>query len=229
MPRKARVAPGGLIYHVLNSAAGRKRLFHGGRDFAGFERVMQQAWQRVGLPILSYCILPNHWHFIAAPREDGELTAFFRWLANTHAMRWRVSHRHGPLYQGRFKSFPIQRDEHLLTACRYVERNALSAGLVQRAEDWRWGSLWARCHGGEELKSWLAEWPVDRPRNWVATVNAPLSDKELQCLQASETRGRPFGSERWIEQTVRKLDLRYTIRPQGRPKAARQKGGKREN
>ena len=69
-------------------------------------------------------------------------------LAGAHpAMRWHVAHNtvgRGHLYQGRFKSFPVAEDGHFLTVCRYVERNALTANVVRRAEDWRWGSLWAR-------------------------------------------------------------------------------------
>ena len=105
-----------------------------------------------------------------------------RWLAHTHAMRWHVAHGtvgRGHLYQGRFKSFPIQEDEHFLTACRYVERNALAAGVVRRAEDWRWGSLWARRHGDERLEALLSEWPVERPTGWLRLVNEPITDKEV--------------------------------------------------
>ncbi len=82
-----------------------------------------------------------------------------RWLSHTHAMRWHVAHRsvgRGDLYQGRFKSFPVQQDEHFLTVCRYVERNALTAGLVDRAEDWRFGSLWARLQTGTPAGTLLA-------------------------------------------------------------------------
>ncbi len=78
------------------------------------------------------------------------------------SMRWHVAHNtvgRGHLYQGRFKSFPVQEDEYFYALCRYVERNALTAQVVQRAEDWRWGSLWARRHGSEELKSILSGWP----------------------------------------------------------------------
>src|SRR5687768_5807496 len=127
MPRVARVAPGGLAYHVLNRAAGRMTLFRKEADFQAFERIMIQAHQRFPLRLCAYCILSNHWHFVPWPQNDGDLSEFFRWLTLTHAMRWRVSHRtvgYGPLYQGRFKSFPMQADEAFLLVCRYVERNA---------------------------------------------------------------------------------------------------------
>jgi putative transposase len=223
MPRKARVAPGGLVYHVLNRAAGRLTLFRREEDYAAFERVMLEAHRRCPLRVLSYCLMPNHWHFVAWPRRDGELTAFFRWLTHTHAMRWRVAHHsvgRGPLYQGRFKSFPVQRDEHLSTVCRYVERNALSGGLVRRAEAWRHGSLWTRDAAEAPLRAVLCDWPAGRPADWVRHVNQPLSRRELQRLAEGERRGRPFGGDEWVGRTVAKLGLQHTVRPPGRPRTA---------
>ena len=148
MPRTAQ-STGGQVYHVLNRSVGKMRLFGKNADFEASRRP-DRAHQRHPIRLLSLVLLSNHWHFAVWPEADGQLTAFFRWLIHTHAMRWRVAHRtvgHGPLYRGRFKSFPVQSDDHLLTILRYVERNALRAGLVARAEHWRWGSLWARTQG----------------------------------------------------------------------------------
>ncbi len=220
MPRKARVAPGGLVYHVLNRAAGRITLFRQDEDYHAFERVMLLAHERIPLRILSWCLMPNHWHFVVWPREDGELSAFFRWLSHTHAMRWRVAHRavgHGPLYQGRFKSFPIQEDEHLLNVCRYVERNPLSAGLVQRAQRWAFSSLAIREKPDQPLGRLLAPWPVDRPRRWAEAVNAAWTAKELSRLEESERRGRPYGSDAWTQRMASRYDLGHTLRHEGRP------------
>lgn len=220
MPRHARIAPGGLVYHVLNRSAGRFRMFRAQRDYEAFERVMLEAHQRFPLRLCAYCVLPNHWHFVPWPGRDRELTDFFRWLTHTHAMRWRVSHGtvgYGHLYQGRFKSFPIEEDASFLTVCRYVERNALSAGLVRRAEDWRWGSLWAQTHGSDVLRSVLSPWPVDRPRNWTELVNQPLTAKETRRVQDSLERDRPLGSDRWVDQIVKRLRLEHTVRREGRP------------
>jgi putative transposase len=220
MPRTARVAPGGLVYHVLNRSVARIKLFRKPADFEAFEHILLEAHRRVPIPLLGWCIMSNHWHVVPSPGEDGELTEFFRWLTLTHAMRWRVSHHtvgYGPLYQGRFKSFPIE-DECVPTVCRYVERNPLTAGLVQRAQDWRWSSLWAREHGSAELQALLAPWPVKRPANWLELVNRPMRPKEVERLKVSMTRGRPFGSELWTQRTVRGLGLERTLRPRGRPR-----------
>jgi putative transposase len=221
MPRTARVAPGGYVYHVLNRSAGRMQMFRKDADFEAFQDVLVEAYDKHPIRILSYCILSNHWHFVVWPKADGQLSEFFRWLAQTHAIRWRVSHRsvgHGPLYQGRFKSLPVQNDANLLTLLRYVERYPLSAGLVTKAQLWRWGSLWSRVHGEKAVKAILSPWPVERPANWTARVNTPLSAQELDRVRLSVERGRPYGEDKWVRQTVEKLGLMHTVRPEGRPR-----------
>jgi putative transposase len=223
MPRIARHTPGGIIYHVLNRANGRLRLFKKEQDFAAFERVLIEAHRRTPIRILDWCIMGNHFHLVLWPRLDGELTRFMRWLTLTHAQRWKHAHNAvgwGHLYQGRFKSLPVQADDHLLTLLRYVHRNPLAARLVTRAQDWRWSSLWLRMHPAHELNQLLlppVDWPVDRPRNWAALVNKPLAEDQQEGVQTSIERGRPFGDPDWTTRTADKLDLQQTLRPRGRP------------
>ena len=136
MPRTARVAPGGTVYHALNRAVARLPLLEKQGDYEAFERVLAEAHEREPIRILAYCLMSNHWHFVLWPKRDGELTEFLRWLTHTHTMRWHAHHGTGGtghLYQGRFKAFPVQGDDHLFTVLRYVERNALRADLVPRA------------------------------------------------------------------------------------------------
>jgi len=221
MPRHPRSAPGGMVYHVLNRSVGRMDMFRRDADFEAFQRIMVEAQQIHPIRLLSYCVMSNHWHFVVWPDEDGQVTRFFRWLTHTHAMRWRVSHHtvgYGHLYQGRFKSFPVQRDGHFLRLCRYVERNPVAAGAAAAAEEYRWSSLWTRLRGSEEMRGILSEWPVDRPPDWIARVNRPLGEVDLNAVQASLRRGRPLGADKWVARTARQLNLSHTIRAEGRPK-----------
>ena len=138
MPRRPRVATGGLVYHVLNRRVGRLPLFEQEPDYAAFERILEEAIARSGIRLSAYCLMPNHWHLLLWPRHDDQLSETLRWLTVTHTQRWHAAHRTagtGPLYQGRFKSFPVETDDHFLTVARYVERNALRARLVRRAEN----------------------------------------------------------------------------------------------
>jgi putative transposase len=212
------------VYHVLNRTVAGLPLFRKESDYEAFERIMIEAHGRHPLRILGWCLMRNHWHFIVWPREEGEVTAYFRWLAHTHAMRWHVAHNtvgRGHLYQGRFKSFPVQKDDHFFTVCRYVERNALKANVVKRAEEWRWGSLWARREGSEELRGILSNWPMERPRNWLALVNGLMTEKEAEAIQICIARNRPYGDECWQEGQAKRLGLMHSLRREGRPKATR--------
>jgi putative transposase len=144
MPRRPRFATGGIAYHVLNRRVGRLPLFEKLGDYSAFEKVLSEVCERTNVRIAAYCLMPNHWHLLLWPRADGELSEVMRWITVTHTQRWHAHRRSagsGPVYQGRFKSFPVQTDEHFLTVARYVERNAMRAGLVERAEHWQWSSL----------------------------------------------------------------------------------------
>ncbi len=195
MGRPLRTAPGDLVYHVLNRANGRVALFEKDGDYAAFEQVLAEACDRVPMRILAYCVMPNHWHLVLWPSGAGELSRFIGWITLTHTQRWHAHHHtvgHGHLYQGRFKSFLVQQDAHLLTVCRYVERNALRAGLVERAEQWRWGSCGQRQAGDGVVP--LGGWPVDRLADWVRWVNEPEPAGDLTAVRRSVTKGQPFGS-----------------------------------
>lgn len=221
MARALRHAPGGMVYHVLNRANGRQPIFRKDADYAAFERILDQVAERVGMRVLAYCLMPNHWHLILWPRRDGDLSNFMRLVTQTHAQRWHVHRRSagsGHLYQGRFKSFAVSTDEYFLTVCRYVERNALRARLVARAEEWQWSSLWRREHGDANANKLLSEWPVDRPRQWVGRVNKPETAAELADLRRSVNRGTPFGEISWVRRTAEKLNLHSSLRPRGRPR-----------
>jgi putative transposase len=216
-----RHAQAGFVYHVLNRSNARLPLFRKHGDYAAFERVLAEAHARVRVPLLAYCLMPNHWHLLLWPQTDDQLSDFVGWLTLTHTQRWHAHHHTtgtGHLNQGRFKSFPVQEDEHFLRVCRYVERNALRAGLVARAEGWPWCSLAVRERGTAEQKRLLSPWPVACPKGWVAEVHATQKEGDLAELRECVRRGRPLGEAAWVEATVARLGLEVTLRPVGRPR-----------
>jgi len=219
MPRRKRIATGGVVFHVLNRAVAREKIFWKPADYEAFETVLEEAAERVPMRLLCYSVMPNHWHLVLWPRGDEDLSEYMRWLTVTHAKRWHA-HYHssgsGALYQGRFKSFPIQEDGHFLTVCRYVERNPLRANLVERAEEWRWCSLWHRIQGSNVVS--LNAWPVRPGKEWVAQVNRAETEAELKAVRRSVARGTPFGEDAWVQRTAQRLCLDSTLRSRGRPK-----------
>lgn len=221
MPRAKRHCLGGMIFHCLNRSVARMTLFEKDEDYAAFERVLEEAHQRLPLRILDYTVMPNHWHLVVWPETDTDVSEFLRWLTVTHTMRWHA-HYHtsgsGHLYQGRFKSFPVEDDAHLLTVLRYVERNPVRAGLSRRVDQWRWGSAWRRVHGDAQSRRLLSTWPMRRPRGWLDYVNQPQTEAELAALRTCVARGTPFGSEKWVKSSAKRLGLASTLRPRGRPR-----------
>ena len=207
MGRPHRAAEAGYVYHVLNRSNARMTIFEDDGDYEAFEEVLSQAVERTQTRLLAYCLMPNHWHLVVWPREDGELSRFVGWLTLTHTQRWHA-HRHsagsGHVYQGRFKSFPIQQDEHVYTVTRYVERNA-PAGEVDAA-------------GGAADRGLLASWPLPRKSGWAEFVNAPQTEAELRAARRSVQRGNPIGDDSWSERTVHRMGLESSLRARGRPK-----------
>src|SRR5215469_1066588 len=221
MPRTARLAPGGMLFHVLNRGVGKTRLFVKDADFEAFEGMIDQTLETRPMRIMAYCLMPSHWHLVLWPERDGDLGAFMQKLTITHARNWQVDRRrvgYGHLYQGRYKSFPIERDEHFYQVVRYVERNPFRAKMVRRADYWRFSSLWRRVHGTAESRAMLGDWPVPRPRSWLRYVNQPQNETELKAIRLSVVRGQPYGDEAWARVTAARLGLESTFHPRGRPR-----------
>jgi len=212
-----------MVFHVLNRGVGRRTLFDKEEDFLAFERVIEETLSTRPMRLVAYCLLSNHWHFVVWPENDGDLPAFMQQLTNTHVKRWK-QHRHevgdGHLYQGRYKCFPVETDDYFYHVVRYVERNALRANLVERAELWRWSSLGRERSTTEETTfPILSDWPLPRPKDWLALVNEPQSEAELTALRRSVNRNCPYGNADWIARTAKSLGLESTLRSRGRPRA----------
>jgi len=218
MPRRPQTSTGGIVFHVLNRGVRRMQLFDDSEDYCRFLQITGEAQKRTPVRCLSYCLMPNHFHMVLWPVEDGDLSKFMFWLLTTHSKHWhfrRGTAGTGHVYQDRFKSFPVFADGHFLRLCRYVERNALRGRLVHRAEDWPWSSLHQRL--GHPRPVHLSNWPVERPPNWFTLVNEDASSETAE-VRESIRRGTPMGPPAWRDSTVALLGLEKTAKPRGRPR-----------
>jgi putative transposase len=221
MPRTNRVSVGNIVYHVINRTNGRVCLFKEDKDYKHFESLLKEAWDLTDMRILSYCLMPNHFHLVLYPKKDNDLSEFMRWLTTTHVRQVRVltgSVGHGHLYQGSYKSFPVEEDKHLVDLIRYVEQNPFRAGLVKKAQDWLWSSLYIRNYGTSGQKKILDELPTELPHNYLSSVNEIYDSEKLSKLRNSITKGLPYGSDKWTDSMVEKYNLVATTRGVGRPK-----------
>jgi putative transposase len=199
--------PAGVAFHVLNRGNERRVLFKEPRDYGKFLELLATGRERFPINVFAYCLMPNHWHLIVVGREMGAISNAIQWIACRHACGLRRQEDtvgHGHVYQSRFHSFPIGSMRHHFAVHRYVEANALRAGLVQRAEDWRWGSLWDRPREATRI---LEPLPYELPSHWAEIVNATGHRRVPAQLQRSIQSGRPYGSPVWAQKTCEALRL----------------------
>ena len=222
MPRMNRVAVGDTSYYVLNRSNSRVQIFNSDKEYQHFESLLLEGVELIGMRILAYCIMPNHWHLVLYPRNDGDMSEFLRWVTTTHVRQRRTQTKsvgEGHLYQGAHKSFPIEEDKHLTTVIRYVEQNPLRSKLVLKAEDWQWSFLQRRQRNNVTDSKLLSSLPTELPTNYLESVNTILNDDSLTEVRHSVTKGTPFGSDVWIAKMVEKYNFGNTLRGPGRPKS----------
>ncbi len=212
---------GGLCYHVINRGNRRATVFHDASDYDQFVNLMALAHEAHPVRVVAYCLMPNHFHLVLWPREDGDLSLFVHRLTTTHVRRYhRRYETSGRVWQDRFKSFPIQHDEHLLRVLLYVERNAVRAGLAPRAAAWPWSSIhW--CRRGS-YPTFGDPGPVARPEDWEARVDGDQPATDVERLRRHLGRGRPYGEPEWTVRTAHDLGLEGSLRERGRPRRRRE-------
>ena len=217
MPRIARGLSDGSVFHVINRGNGRQEVFHKRGDYYAFTSAIEEAVECFDVKILAYCLMPNHFHLLLQPERGGELIKFMQWLMTSHVRRY---HRHygtsGHVWQGRYKSFIVQEDDHLLTVARYVEGNPVRAGFVKSARNWNWSSHRERI--GRNVCKMLSELPVPSCGDWTEYVDTAMTSSEVERLRRSVNRQAPFGKDDWVQKLCDDLGLVSTIRERGRPR-----------
>ena len=220
MPRVARGLADGLIYHIINRGNGRQQVFHKEQDYRAFLERMEESIRRYSVKLYAHCLLSNHFHLLVSPERADDLSKWMQWFMTSHVRRY---HRHygttGHVWQGRFKSFIVQDDSHLITVARYIEGNPVRAAIVPSSIDWPWSSHVDRVNKKEGMLSRL---PVELPENWTKYVDEPMTDNELEKLRRSVNRQTPYGEEGWQMKIGSLLGLASTLNPRGRPRKAGQ-------
>jgi len=222
MPRIARGNLERGFFHVLNRGNHRQMLFRQPEEYANFLELLSLSITKFKVKLWGYCLMGNHWHLVVEVEAVSELSRWMHWLCNRQV---RLAHAKnkglggGHIYQGRYKSFPIQDESYMYNVMLYVEANPLRAKLVARAEDWPWSSLsQAPVYAGlvEVPRPKLAAW--NRGEHWREEVNAPLSLPSLDSLRQSVARGTPQGQPQWIADLASANGMESTVRARGRPR-----------
>lgn len=218
MPRTARAAMGGVIYHVYNCGKNGKTLFRSSEDFQAYLELLIEGTSMASVEVFGFCLMPNYWHIILKPRGKSDLSKYMSWVANTHVKRHQARYKRskGSLYKGRYESLPVQLGGDMIDLLRYIESIPLRARVVNHAADWSWSSLGCDKKHARQLLSAL---PVDRPERWKKLVNKPMDKSVRDRLEVSLKRGSPLGTDAWAAKIATKMGIEHKLRPIGRPKA----------
>ncbi len=202
MPRMARVVIPGCPHHVTQRGNRGEDVFFTEGDRVRYLDLLGEYAEKHGLAIQAYCLMANHVHLVAVPRTEASLATALKPVHMRYAqhVNW-TQHIGGRLWQGRFFSCPLD-EEHLWAAVRYVERNPVRAGMVERAEDYRWSSAAAHCGlRADAVVSDPCE-PTARltPTQWQQWLREPWeAEPEMTARLRHCTRtGRPAGGAGFI-------------------------------
>ncbi|MBL8955055.1 MAG: transposase [Myxococcaceae bacterium] len=211
MPRIPRGLEVGGVAHVLNRGNAKQTVFHTAGEYEGFIELLHRAKERHPVDLLAFCIMPNHFHVVVRVDQTADLSALMQWWMTSHVRRLHKRNAtSGHIWQGRFKSFPIQEDEHLLTVLRYVLLNPCRANLVQDPWAWRFSSLW--------YDHMLASWPVKPPVDARVWLSESPDEDDAADVRRSIRRGTPYGDEAWQQRAASEWGLEPTLNPRGRPR-----------
>jgi putative transposase len=211
MPRASRIVVPEMPHHITQRGNRQQTIFFSDADRRRYTELLSEACTLHETRCLAWCLMDNHVHLILVPSTADGLRAT---LSSTHTRyAQRINHEQeasGHLFQGRYASY-VMDDAHLMMAVRYVENNPVKAGLVSRAEDWKWSS--ARAHV-EGVTDGLTD--VDavgkHVQNWRAYLtDGPAASGRDDEIEAAMRSGRPLGSKGWAAQ------LSAPVRPRGRP------------
>ena len=195
----ARMVLPGIPHHVTQRGNRRERTFFEDGDYALYLDLLADAAGRYGVEVWSYCLMPNHVHIVAVPRDADALGATFRHVHRHYTgyvnARMRVT---GHLWQGRFSSVAMD-EPHLYAAFRYVALNPVRARLVARAQDWPWSSATAHLRGKDDHVVKVAP-ALERIGDFKAFLGEEFDEAiTYAALRKAETIGRPVGSRAWLE------------------------------
>jgi len=193
VPRRLLTGTGGVVFHVMNRATRGQVLFDTPADYGSWLDIVAESQERFDMRVLALCPMPNHWHQVLWPRTDADLRRYVARVTFLHARqihRRRGTFGRGAIFQGRYRAVPVETDSYFYRVVCYVEQNPVRAGLVDRADEWPWSSAAAQRPAGRVV---LSDWPLPRPADWAALVNAEQPQRDVEFIRARTASRSPIG------------------------------------
>ncbi len=227
MPRLSRVVLPNCPHHITQRGHNRQIVFPSEEDYSYYlDNVME--WKlKLGCKVYSFCLMTNHIHLIVDPGDNIDTLAFLmKRLAGRQTRHVnKYAKRSGSLWEGRYKSSPIQASEYLLACCRYVDLNPVRAGLVEKPDQYLWSSC--RSKTGVDELGWLDLDPFylslgrtkeQRCQRYSEWIGASVPDSEMKIIREAVRRGQMTANSRFAGNISEKFGRNLLLRGPGRPR-----------
>lgn len=227
MPRQSRVIIPNTPHHIVQRGHNRQVVFSSDDDFTYYKENLNDSKLEFGCKIYAYCLMTNHVHVVIDPGDKPESLSLLMKRVAGRQTRYvnRLEKRSGSLWEGRFKSSVVSTQEYLLACCRYIELNPVRAAMTEDPSLYRWSSY--RCKTADivdkvvdfdQLYLSLGDTKIERQNAYKGYVNGTIPELELKLIREALQRGQLTGSERFRDQIEKKIGIRISNQPQGRPR-----------
>ena len=226
MARSPRITIPALPHHVVQRGNNRQAVFFDDDDYRLYLECLRQAKEKCSCRIYAYVLMTNHVHVLVEPTRERDLGRFMQSVGRRHVRRINAKYgRSGTLWEGRFKSAVVSRDEYLIVCSRYIEWNPVRAGIVKHPRDYRWSSYQHRALGSTDglldQDPWYAGLggsATERQKAYEAWIAAEIREGEWDNVRAATQRGRVIAREEFQKQVAAKVGRRLVGETRGRRK-----------
>ncbi|MBA3015591.1 MAG: transposase [Desulfobulbaceae bacterium] len=227
MPRRARIVLPNCPHHVIQRGHNRQVVFASDDDYLFYLDTLQEWKTALGCKVYAYCLMTNHIHLVIDPGDEPENLALLMKRVAGRQTRFvnKMEKRSGSLWEGRYKSSPINANEFLLACCRYVELNPLRAGMVADPAQYRWSSCPTKV--GIKEQPWLdldpfymslGESTIQRAIRYATWLRETIPDTEWKLIREATQRGQLTANRKFIREISVKVGRRLELRGPGRPR-----------
>jgi putative transposase len=234
MPRTARVIVPNLPHHIVHPGHNRKAVFLEEHDYFCYLQMLAQWKRALGVQVHAWCLMTNHVHLVLNPGDNPESIGLLMKRLAGRQTRYanKQEGRTGSLWDGRYKSSPIQLDSYLLQCCRYVELNPVKAAMVAKAEYYPWSSY--RHKIGLQSSLLLDPDPcylsLSRPaQQYREFVEQGIPEGEQHLIQQRVQQNGLTGNSAFVDEVELRVGIRIEYRARGRPRCSVAKRRKVKN
>lgn len=226
MPRHPRLVIIGYPHHVILRGNNKSAIFHSDEDGRFFIASLKRAKEKSRSQIYAYCLMPNHLHLIISPSTENGLCDMMQSLGRRYVRHINDKYkRTGTLWEGRFKSSLISKDEYLLTCNRYIELNPVRAKIVKRPGDYHWSSYGFKAEGKRDdlvdldpAYQALGKTPEERRSAYKTMFDESQDDLAFNAIRHATQKGGIFGDKTFIEKMAKLTGRECVLRSRGRPR-----------